>query len=976
MDQDKFDDLMGAAHRCVEEAKTLALRETPETINEEVVETIERIIGSWIDMREGVITGLAKDANPVIPKWRWITMKKRRDLERNEHQQRKVLAAPIVKHFPAELKVEAAFRSEDQVDGREVVLGRRTENELRKGMWSHVKEAMFIGCMMPIESDAYAFTRVREHWNYNRNLRLEDMPREERREVEICLYQRAEMIRKSGVMSSYRRIREDAVRIEENDTLSRRSQKEGIKKEFEKVVQMLNEEPDPEARRRDEAITNELKMFITDMAYKWVPNEVRDEEGWLFTYEPTAQRGDAEMPIFKKITYGHLADEEEVTREGNLMKRGARRKKQVDYFEDKIPIKPAPKEVPEEEELFFDHGELIRVMDEGRVEGIDQVEERENSSKESTFRRGESPERGRRSPQIKKKKVVGDKSASPSRSIYGHSDLSAITTTMGDAAIASSQSSNKAQSQERTSSTMGTAKRRELYDQHQDAPLNTGRGRTNNPYAYLGSREYQGSQRSSNYSAREDRSYQSCYDYGYQGSNTLYQGNEQRSQRSNTFHQGNEQRSQGPNTFYQGRQDDWREIQQRKARQDQREEELRSHRDNEYRSYYEITRYQNDDGFRGRHRGEEGVRTRDWRGANNTSSRDVGREQGRRDRNDADSGSTSTKRERGRDGSRSRGEHRQRGKSKERQQGKLKDTNQERDSDEARKKKKLRGSRSRSKNRGSRSGSKSHGSLSTKSMKYSSEVTKSTRYSSEATKSTKYSTGRSEGGKKGNERDGSKEMDVVGKDAMDVTDAIEATIGPKGNATSGSGGMSSSKAATTGNTSTSGNMLPLTANQGNRRNISVDSVLKQAKGDPEEAVKCLWHQKVDRFNNGEVEEFEGVQFHYERMTYGGEEAMMALYQGRLIYGTAGKLFASQEAQTAAVAPMNERFRAEYLRHRGMYILVTENQVRSIVIQLYGTFDQESFHSDNLGISFTHNDEIGLYHVDIVGVKEQLGLEYL
>ena len=109
---------------------------------------------------------------------------------------------------------------------------------------------------MPIESDAYAFARAREHWNQNRNRRLEEMPKEERREMEVRLYQTAEMIRKSGIMSLYWRNREDALMIEENNTLSRKSQKEGIKKEFEKVVQMLNEEPDPEARRRDEVITD------------------------------------------------------------------------------------------------------------------------------------------------------------------------------------------------------------------------------------------------------------------------------------------------------------------------------------------------------------------------------------------------------------------------------------------------------------------------------------------------------------------------------------------------------------------------------------------------------------------------------------------------------------------------------------------------------------------------------------------------
>ena len=326
------------------------------------------------------------------------------------------------------------------------------------------------------------------------------------------------------------------------------------------------------------------------------------------------------------------------------------------------------------------------------IEVIDQVEEEGNGSQESTIRIGGSPERGRRSSEIKKRKTAGDKSASPSRSIYGYSDLSAITTTMGDAVIASSQSSDKAQSQERTSSNMGTAKIRELYDQHQDAPLDTGRRRTNNPNAYLGSRDYQGSQRSSNYLARKDCNYQNSYDCGYEG---------------------NEQRSQWSNTFYQGKQDDWREVQHRIERQNRREEEHRSRRDDEYRRYCETTRYQGDEGFRARQRGEEEFRTRDGQWTNNASSRDVGREQGHRERNDANSGSTSTKRERGRDGSRDREEHRQQGKSRDRQRVKSKHTDQERDSDETRKREKIRGSRSRSKNRGSRSGSKSHGSLST-----------------------------------------------------------------------------------------------------------------------------------------------------------------------------------------------------------------------------------------------------------------------
>ena len=64
------------------------------------------------------------------------------------------------------------------------------------------------------------------------------------------------------------------------------------------------------------------------------------------------------------------------------MRQGVRRKVQVDYFRDKIPIKPAQKEVPEEDEsesdaekqCFMDHtkceitGELIRVTDERKKE--------------------------------------------------------------------------------------------------------------------------------------------------------------------------------------------------------------------------------------------------------------------------------------------------------------------------------------------------------------------------------------------------------------------------------------------------------------------------------------------------------------------------------------------------------------------------------------------------------------------------------
>ena len=218
--------------------------------------------------------------------------------------------------------------------------------------------------------------------------------------------------------------------IEGNEALSRQERKKGIKKEFEKVGEMLIEKP--EVEWRDEAITDELR----------------------------ARDGDEEMPMFKRITYWYLADEEEVFREEGPMRQGIRRKIPVDYLRDMVPIIPAQKEVPEEDESesdtmekkIMEHrnleitGAVIRIQDEGKKEsGIEmsgQVEEEGNVSKESMVRRVVPLERERRSPEIKKRKSVGDKSANLSRSIY-HSDLSAITATMGDAAIASGQSSDK-----------------------------------------------------------------------------------------------------------------------------------------------------------------------------------------------------------------------------------------------------------------------------------------------------------------------------------------------------------------------------------------------------------------------------------------------------------------------------------------------------------------------------------------------------
>ena len=136
------------------------------------------------------------------------------------------------------------------------------------------------------------------------------MPKEESRALEVRPYQRAEMIRKSEVMSLYRKLRMDTLAIEGNELLSEQERIDSIKKEFEKVREMLQ---NPEVERRDDkVISEELRAFIKNMAHTWVMYGVSDESRnikWLITYEPTARKGDTKMSIFKRATYGYLADE-------------------------------------------------------------------------------------------------------------------------------------------------------------------------------------------------------------------------------------------------------------------------------------------------------------------------------------------------------------------------------------------------------------------------------------------------------------------------------------------------------------------------------------------------------------------------------------------------------------------------------------------------------------------------------------------
>ena len=208
-----------------------------------------------------------------------------------------------------------------------------------------------------------------------------------------------------------------------------------------------------------------------------------------------------------------------------------------------------------------------------------------------------------------------------------------------------------------------------------------------------------------------------------------------------------------------------------------------------------------------------------------------------------------------------------------------------------------------------------------------------------------------------------------------LTDTMEVTTG-----TSGAGGKGTSKGTSqagisnipTAGDTTASTMPPPIANQGSRRPFSVASIIKQAGGTHKEVGKCLWHRVMDRFNNGKLNKFSELHFYYERMRYGGEDVKDALYSGTILFGvTAGIAFANQEQQTAVMARMKEQFKVEYINHRGTYLLGTENQIRNIVIQLYGVYDREAFHTKNLAISFTQQKEVGLYQVDIIKAKKQL-----
>ena len=100
-------------------------------------------------------------------------------MKRNESDQRRIFKSPIIKYTPRKLQDVEAFKSEDQFDEKVFVGGMRTWKYKLRGAWSHIKEAIFIGCMTPIESDAYA-SGVREHWRTNRSARLEGLSEEKR----------------------------------------------------------------------------------------------------------------------------------------------------------------------------------------------------------------------------------------------------------------------------------------------------------------------------------------------------------------------------------------------------------------------------------------------------------------------------------------------------------------------------------------------------------------------------------------------------------------------------------------------------------------------------------------------------------------------------------------------------------------------------------------------------------------------------
>ena len=73
MEQGKFDVLMEAANRCVQEAGILV---GAGTLSKEAIKTIRKIISNWEDIRSRVIKDLARDSHPVIPRWEWNTSRR------------------------------------------------------------------------------------------------------------------------------------------------------------------------------------------------------------------------------------------------------------------------------------------------------------------------------------------------------------------------------------------------------------------------------------------------------------------------------------------------------------------------------------------------------------------------------------------------------------------------------------------------------------------------------------------------------------------------------------------------------------------------------------------------------------------------------------------------------------------------------------------------------------------------------------
>ena len=129
------------------------------------------------------------------------------DDEKEQSGAKLVFESLIIKQPLKRLAEEEAFRFEEQFDEKEFVGRWRTLKNKPKGVWNHVKEAIFIRCMIPIESDEYVFARASEQWKNNRRVRLEGLLEDERRQSEVLQHQRAQMIRKSKIMGGYQNIR-------------------------------------------------------------------------------------------------------------------------------------------------------------------------------------------------------------------------------------------------------------------------------------------------------------------------------------------------------------------------------------------------------------------------------------------------------------------------------------------------------------------------------------------------------------------------------------------------------------------------------------------------------------------------------------------------------------------------------------------------------------------------------------------------